>query len=138
MDNAAKALLYAGGILVGVLIISLAMYLYTTYKEAALNNYELLESYRVDAFNNPLTKYGNSSSITGYDAWNILAYIEEAKNDVYSLGRDIDDSLGSLTTNESASTYYKSRLFFIESCERTYHYNYEFGPNGVINKIIIN
>jgi len=136
MDNAAKALLIAGGILIGVLIISIAMYMYTLFKGAYSDSMTLLKSYQIARFNSVLTQYGsydgsNPITLTGDQVWNILSYVEEAKNDDYSIAADIE-STGNLTVDN-----YKKLLFFTDTSLITFNYTYQYGPDGVIREVNI-
>ena len=136
MDNASKALIIAGGVLIGVLIISIGMYLYTLFRSSYADSMALLGSYQKARFNSELTKYGTSDGtpipVTGDQVWNILSYVQEAKNDDYSVAVDIE-SEGNITVDN-----YRRMLFFTDTCLRVYNYTYEYGSDGVISRVTIN
>jgi len=132
MDNAAKALLIAGGILIGTLIVSFAMYLYNTFQDAYYENTRTIDANLKNAFNSKITMYGNDVVITGTQAWNILSYVEDAQIDEYTIAKDITSD-GNLNT-----TNYKSVLFFTDALSSTYNFHYDYGADGVISKVTIN
>ncbi len=57
MENASKALIMAGGVLLGVLLISLAVYLFSSYAEYSSNAYERMEAAQIEQFNAQFLKY---------------------------------------------------------------------------------
>ena len=73
MDNASKALIMAGGILIAVLVISVSIYVITTARGVAKISNEKLEANAVQSFNRFYVAYGNGSGdeITPIDAINI-------------------------------------------------------------------
>ncbi len=87
MDNAAKALIIAGGILIGMLIISLTMYLYISFQDYYAKSMLMHTSYEIVAFNSNFTKYSNE--ISGADVFNILSRVYEVNNDDDSIINNI-------------------------------------------------
>ena len=73
MDNASKALIMAGGILIAVLVMSVSIYIITTARGVAKISNAKLEANAVQSFNRFYVAYGNGSGdyITGIDAINI-------------------------------------------------------------------
>ena len=57
MENASKALIFAGGILIGVLVISISIYLLNSYMQFYYENMLTLNSNQIIAFNSYFTKY---------------------------------------------------------------------------------
>ncbi len=138
MDNASKALLYAGGFLIGVLIISLGMYFYTSFQSAYSENMDILNSHQKDNFNSFLVKYGNNNAIIrGSDVWNILSYVEDARNNEYSIGREITLSSAFFSLDPAASNYYRKRLYFTDTCNNVFKYSYTYGVNGLVSNVTI-
>ena len=80
MENASKALLMAGGVLIGILIISLAVYLFADFgsKSASINAQNFQK--QLSAFNSKFTSYQNfkdQSAAAGTkesDIWKITIY----------------------------------------------------------------
>lgn len=57
MENASKALIMAASVLLGVMIISFAVYLFSTFGSYSNEVYLQMEARRMDAFNSQFTKY---------------------------------------------------------------------------------
>lgn len=57
MENASKALIMAASVLLGVMIISFAVYLFSTFGSYSNEVYLEMEARRMDAFNSQFTKY---------------------------------------------------------------------------------
>ena len=76
MENASKALIMAAGVIVGVLIISIGVYLFSTYAEYSSDAYETMEAAQIDQFNSQFLKYyGNT--LTKYTDANKNEYRKE-------------------------------------------------------------
>lgn len=74
MDNASKALIMAGGILIAVLVISVSMYVITSARGVAKISNERVEANAVQSFNRFYAAYtsdGSEVEIMGIDAVNI-------------------------------------------------------------------
>ena len=68
MENASKALIMAAGVLLGVMIISFAVYLFSTFGSYSNDVYLQMEARRMDAFNSQFTKYyGTEQRENPYD-----------------------------------------------------------------------
>ncbi len=90
MENATNALLMAGGVLIGVLILTLAVYLYMSFGAEARENYELMERQQIVRFNAQFTKYVGIKDLTVYDVASVIAAAR--KNNSYYLDESITDS----------------------------------------------
>ena len=78
MENASKALLMAAGILISILIISLAVYLFTTFRTLAKNTNKQIEENQLGQFNTQFIKYSNvEDGITIYDVITIANLAKE-------------------------------------------------------------
>lgn len=72
MDNASKALIFAGGILIAVLVISVAIYVLSMARGVAKTSNERLEANAVQSYNRFYESFGASGvNIKGIDALNI-------------------------------------------------------------------
>lgn len=67
MDNASKALLMAGSVLLAIMIISLAMYLFANFHQATSQIEGNVEESQVMQFNNQFTKYEGNNQVTIYE-----------------------------------------------------------------------
>ena len=131
MDNASKALILAGGFLIGVLVISISVYILNTYRQFYSENMMTLNSYQVSAFNSYFTKY--KDTISGVDAFNILSRVSEINSDFET--DFLEDSISTAGTVTLAN--YKEFFYFAERLLNTYHYSYSYDSRGVINSITI-
>ena len=62
MENATKALIMAAGVLLGVLILSLGIYLFSIFVQYSANAYETMEKNQITQFNSQFFKYyGNTT-----------------------------------------------------------------------------
>ena len=67
MENATKALLMAAGILIGVLILSLVAYLYTSFSTTAAEVNQRNERQQLVQFNTQFTTYLGNNNLSIYD-----------------------------------------------------------------------
>ena len=88
MENASKALLMAAGILISMLIISLAVYLFANFATVSRNTDKKIEENQLLQFNNQFTKYADTEGgITIYDVVTI-ANLAKENNQNYNLTKD--------------------------------------------------
>ena len=134
MDNAAKALLIAGGILIGMLIISVSMYLLTSFRDFYYQNTTVLNSYQINAFNTDFTKYGpqNGVEISGADAYNIMSKVSEVNSTHDFIIYQIDDSSSIINTGN-----YEEYFYFTKRFAKKFDYSYDLNSDGIVNSIRI-
>ncbi len=142
MDNAAKALIIAGGILVGMLIVTLSMYMYTNFQDAYNKSMLIHNSIEIDAFNSEFTKYGyvgddGATHISGADAYNILSRAYEVSNDYDSLSGTME-VFGRYSIDRSANNFYERVFYYSEEYSTDHTYVFDYNLEGVINQITIN
>lgn len=131
MGNASKALVMAGGMLISILIISICMYMYTSFKSAYMDNMLVHDSVQIAAFNSFFTSF--TSPITGYEAYNILGKIDEANNNPDSLTTIYLEGPINLDNYKTTTFYFTETL-----TENTYNYSYsDTNGDGLIDKISI-
>ena len=93
MENASKALIMAGGILIGILIISLAVYLFTDFGRTAADINDRNASQQLVDFNSKFTKYESYKDNDGnwkttvYDIVTLAGYAKE-NNEYYKESDD--------------------------------------------------
>lgn len=88
MENAAKALLIAAEVLIGVLVLSLAVYLFTSFSQRYAEINEQRQEQQLVEFNSTYTRYSNRTDLTIYDITTIISnakqnnknYIDEDGN----------------------------------------------------------
>ena len=67
MENASKALLIAASVLIGLLIISLAVYLFITFGTQSAQMHRQIDENRLGEFNSQFTSYEGKDGLTIYD-----------------------------------------------------------------------
>ena len=77
MENASKALLIAGGIILGIIIISAAVILYTNLTNNAKDYSSRPEAVKIQQINTNFEKYRGRTDITSQDIISVYNYIEE-------------------------------------------------------------
>ena len=82
MDNASKALIIAGGMLIAIMVASLFVYLFTSYGSYAEDMYDRINERQITEANNEYTKYEGSNENTIYD---VVSVINKAKDNNKSL-----------------------------------------------------
>ena len=84
MENASKALLMAAGVLIGIMILSLAVYLFTTFGTSSAQMHKQIETDRLNEFNSQFTSYEGKDGITIYDVISV-ANLAKENNQYYEL-----------------------------------------------------
>lgn len=82
MENASNALIIAGGMLVGILIISLAVYLFIDFGTTSAEVHEQKEIQQLVEFNSQFTVYEGRTDLTIHDIVTIAGYALE-NNEYY-------------------------------------------------------
>lgn len=78
MENASKALIMAAGVLMGVLILSLAVYLFTDFGQKSRDIRDIIERNQIVEFNTRFTKFeGTRSTATIYDVISLAQFAAE-------------------------------------------------------------
>lgn len=72
MENASQALLIAAGILIGVLVLSLIVYLYVTFGAQAQSISEVINQRQLTKYNAQYTVYDGRSDLSVYDVVSII------------------------------------------------------------------
>lgn len=93
MENASKALIMAGGVLIGLLIISLAVYLFVDFGRTAADINNQNAEQQIVEFNSKFTKYESYKDNDGnwkttiYDIISLAGYAKE-NNEYYNESSD--------------------------------------------------
>jgi len=96
MENASKAILIAGGVLLMIMALSFAMYLFRDIGESTSEYYEQLEQSDIDQFNQKFTKYEGKNDLTIQDVVSI-ANLAKDNNQAEKMPVEVKVILG---TNE--------------------------------------
>ena len=82
MENASKALIMAAGILIGVLILTLAMYLFITFGQSSSEIHDRMYDNQLTQYNAQYTIYSGRDDITIYEIISV-ANLAHNNNDKY-------------------------------------------------------
>lgn len=63
MENASKALMMAGGVLIGIIILAIAATLFRSFSDFGRSTYEKVEAARIEEWNNNYSKYYGNISV---------------------------------------------------------------------------
>lgn len=85
MENASKALTMAAGILIGLLIISLAVYLFSSFASTSTQIHDQIAETQTNQFNAQFTSYVGKEGITIYDVITVVNLAKDS-NEYYGLG----------------------------------------------------
>lgn len=72
MENASKAIIIAGGFLLMIMALSLAMFIFRNIGNSTSEYYEQLEQSDIDEFNQKFTKYDGKKDLTIQDVISIV------------------------------------------------------------------
>lgn len=125
MDSASKAIIIAGGMLIGVLIISISMYMLASFRQVYESSMTEFEMQQVASFNSFFTQYG--SVIKGYDAYNIIGKINEVNANQDS---DYFIHFDNNITREKD-------FYYTENFLKDFSYSYKYDTDGVICRVYI-
>ena len=84
MENASKALIMAAGVLIGILVLSLGVYLFTSFGNTSAQIQAENEANELNKFNSQFTVYQDRTDLTIYDILTVANYASE-NNKYYSL-----------------------------------------------------
>ena len=112
MENASKALIMAGGVLIGILILSLAAYLFVDFGSTSAEIHRQNEEKQITEFNSKFTAYleykdrNENWQITIYDIITLVGYAKE-NNKYYDGVNDeqIDVKIGNTSILNMIDTY---------------------------------
>lgn len=103
MENASRALIMAAGVLVGIMILTIAVYLFATFGAASAEVHSQKNADRINEFNTQFTTYEGKSN-TIYDVIT-AANIATENNINYELPK-----VSSIITAEAKNTYVQVNL----------------------------
>ncbi len=83
MENASNALLMAGAVLIGVLILSAGVYLFTQFSSTSHQISEQLTASQISQFNSQFTKYDGREDITAHTIVSICNLAKQNNEQYY-------------------------------------------------------
>lgn len=127
MENASKAVIMAGSILIAIGVISLALYVYSAYRAQAASDAQLLSISQITSFNRFYESYKNSSGkIRGVDVINIYNKAADDSVDEYEITM-VPATIDVNLTGDEQSKHYLD----------LYKYSIFYDANGRVDKIKI-
>lgn len=78
MENASKALIMAASVLIGILILSLAVYLFVSFGSTSAQVHKQKEEQQLNQFNTQFTSYVGKEGITIYDVVSVANLATES------------------------------------------------------------
>lgn len=81
MENASKALIMAAGVLIGVLILSLAVFLFMDFGATSKGIYSEVESNQLTQYNAQYTVYSGRTNITIYEIVSVINLAKQNNQD---------------------------------------------------------
>lgn len=107
MENASKALLIAGGILIAILIVTVAVYLFANYGSIGKSYDQTLQTTETQKFNENFTRYEGREDVTIQEIVTLYNYVEEYKEKtgaeitISGIGElDLDNPAEAITNNQ--------------------------------------
>jgi len=92
MENASKALIMAGSMLIGIIILSIAVYLFASVGGSGKDIQKQVDARVMAEFNNNFLKYEGSKTCTIHDIVNLTKFAQKTNE---ALGYDKTDSMKS-------------------------------------------
>lgn len=111
MENASKALLMAAAVLIGILVLTLIVYLYANFSAIKADSVEKMNQTSLDAFNGKFLAYDGRTDLTYYDIANIATMVKNYNDEI---GNDDENKIviviGNTTINLTNSNTWYNRL----------------------------
>lgn len=126
MDNASKALIMAGQVLIAGLVISLFLFAVNSFREYNNKTTGLTESAKMESFNRYFlyASSKNGGRINGYDAYNVAGKALDM-NQTLDPADQITITIGGVTINSyNALAPYKNNNTWLEQQTHTYRYDW--------------
>lgn len=87
MENASKALIMSASILIGIIILSIAAYLFTAFGSSSKEIQQQVDTRVMAEFNNNFLKYQGSEKCTIHDIVNLAKFAKKTNEDL-----EVDDN----------------------------------------------
>lgn len=107
MENATQALFIATGVLIGVIILSLAIYLFSVFGGYAANTQKQIDANEIAEFNNKFLKYSGLTDLTIQDVITVKNYALENNKEDRNYNA-ISDACRAGDNNDYIDVFYKN------------------------------
>lgn len=108
MENASKALLMAAGVLIGIMVLTLAVFLFANFGAASAEAHRQNEANQINQFNTQFTKYEARTDITIHDIVTV-ANLARSNNESYELTSSEENNFY-ITVNAKTESGNKNNL----------------------------
>ena len=158
MENASKALIIAGAILLSILIIAIGIYVYNQANSTITSSMSSMNTQEREAFNNQFTSYqgiqtgSQVKALLTRVASNLNTYKDQAKKVptvILYTKNDTDTAISSVTKNTLSGNHYKATSEATNYTKdvssirnkildkHSYSVNFRFGQSGLVMGIAI-
>lgn len=143
MENASKALLISGGVLIAMLVISIGIYLFANYRGVSSSYEQIMSTTEIEKFNVNFTKFEGRDDITIQEIVTIVNFVKQHKEkteidvQVFLKNDELkDNDIVTLIKNNSTDSNGKIKYFKcgIDSTKKDIEYN----ENGMVKLIRFN
>ena len=155
MENASKALIIAGAILLSILIIAIGMFIYTSSQSTINDSLTQMNTQEIEAFNSQFTVYGGAQtgaklkSMCGTLIANANTYASEpaklpglycSKIDTSGANKNANRLTDSDADNQEALQNYINDVAYVRNKlenKHTYYVDFDYSTKGVLVGITI-
>ena len=116
MENASKALLMAAGVLIGILILSLAVFLFANFGAASAEAHKQNEENQIEQFNVQFTAYQGRTDITIHDIVTV-ANLAKSTNQSFGLTEQTENNYYITVSAKKTTSGNKSKMETFSSKE---------------------
>lgn len=115
MENASKALMMAAGVLIGILVLSLAVYLFVNFGGTSAQVHKQVQQTEINKFNVQFTVYESMEDVTIYDVITV-ANLAKENNKYYELEKAeegnlyVSVKLGNESLETKSSQYLEDKI----------------------------
>lgn len=133
MENASKALIIAGAVLIGILIISMGVLLATTLQKTARTHYTSMSTNEIQKFNSEITKnFIIENGETYITAQGIITLKNILNTETYKES-NITSNISNIMENKSDAEFLTTN----GTINKKYKVEFKYSAQGMINDIKI-
>ena len=107
MENASKALLMAAGVLIGLLVLSLMVYLFASFASTSAEMHQENKKIQIDQFNSQFVTYEGKESVNIYDIVTV-ANLATENNQYYEYNKRNAKIIPDQATDSYISVYFRN------------------------------
>lgn len=135
MENATKAILIAGGVLIALIIISIGIYLYTLYSSQSEEYSQIISATELQKFNSKFDVYVGRNDITAQEIVSVVNLSKEYDNQVQIYLKNSKIEFTTSNTQEDFIKNNKDKKFSCMLNSSTTNPNPKYDEYGKIIKL---